>query len=206
MKNQVSIKGLLTPLWTLLITLVITPSLCLAVQKHVYDYAKVYDTETLDKYDGLLHSIEAKHQLKIEAVILPKLSGHSSDQVIRHFATELESRGEPTDKNVLFLVSIQENLVIVLPSEKLGVVYPDSVLLEISGKVKEEMQNQAFNNILKSGLGGIIHYYNKNNDKLDKNDSFDMHGFLKTNIIVLIIGLVVFFVFRFGRKKAKKVG
>lgn len=206
MKNQILKKTLLTPYWMLLIILVMAPSLCQAIQKHVYDYAKVYDSETLDQYDGLLHSIEAKHQLKIEAVILPKLSGHSSDKVVRHFATELESHGEPTDKNVLFLVSIQENIVIVIPSAKLNVIYPDSVLLEISGKVKEEIQNQAYNNILKSGLGGIIHYYNKNNHKLDSKDSFDMHGFLKTNLIVLLIGLVVFFVFRYGRKKAKKVG
>lgn len=206
MKNQISKKTLFTPYLLVLMVLVIAPSLCHAIQRHVYDYAKVYDAETLDQYNGLLHSIEAKHQLKIEAVILPKLSGHSSDKVVRHFATELESHGEPTDKNVLFLVSIQENIVIVLPSATLNVVYPDSVLLEISDKVKEEIQNQAYNNILKSGLGGIIHYYNKNNDKLGNKDSFDMHGFLKTNLIVLLIGLVVFVVFRFGRKKAKKVG
>lgn len=176
------------------------------IPEHVFDFAKFYDNETLNQYNVILQAIEDERALKIEAVLLPSLGNNSADAVSQYFYQQMNKRSGTIQDNVLLLVSDKEGIVLILPSPSLRPIYNDSILLEISNKVKEHLKAKEHREILKTGLGGIIHYYDAKTSTVTKKDSIDIEKLVRNSLLLLALGLFIFFVMRYGKKKPKQVG
>tara|TARA_R110002110_G_scaffold415719_1_gene654219 strand:+ start:57789 stop:58415 length:627 start_codon:yes stop_codon:yes gene_type:complete len=173
-----------------------------AKNQHIYDHAKIYSSEEIAQYDKLLQDIEDKSALRVEAVIVKQFSPYQPKEIIDHLWAEMAKREPPIENSILLVVSIQDNFAVVVPTNSIAAYYPEDIKKEIVKRVSQNIQSGSYNTILQSGVGGIVYYYDLATKDKKKEDSSSM-DFIKTNAILLGVGLLVFAFFKYGRRKPR---
>lgn len=183
--------------------------LCLGMTKsfaqtqHVFDFAKVYDAELLNQYDTLLSKIEAENNLRVEAVIMQNFQSRVKEEVINHFITELSNRQPEVDFSALLFVSLDEEYASIHTSNNILDFYPPQIQDEIIGKVKNQIKDKNYKDILKFGVGGIVHYFNQNVSTKESSAPTWL-DFLKNNFVFIVMLIALVFMFGFKKKKPPK--
>lgn len=174
----------------------------LAQNRHVYDYAKVYQPELTTQYDSLLQDIEEKSGVRIDAAILAQFSAEQpQNEVIAYLQQQMINKEPVLNNDILLVVSINDNFVAILPSQDLEKFYPENIKIEIIDKIKQDIQSGNYNQILKSGLGGIIHYYNQGEQTSKETEKSTPMTLLRNNLLLVVLGLLIFAAFRYARRK-----
>ena len=173
-----------------------------AESKHIYDYAKVIEADRIKQYDELLSNIEEKHQLRIEAVIVPSFQNDTPENVINHFITELSNRQSPVQFNALLFIAINDLYASIHTSSNIQNYYPPDIQQEITDKVKQQIQAQNYQDALKDGIGGIVHYFDENLKQASQRTLWDI---VLDNFVLIALVILLVVAFKVSRKQPRTI-
>lgn len=181
-------------LFVILLSFTIIP----AQAQHIFDYANVIDPELVSQYDSYLSQVETDSGLRLEAVIIGRFNDNAEQETINYFLSEISSRQPPVTNSALLVVSLDDNYVGLFASESIAAFYPANIKDEIAEKVRQEISQENYPNILKVGLGGIVHYYNQNINKKKPTRGLSM---MRDTLILLVLAAVFLLIYKFVKPK-----
>jgi len=203
MKATICARPVLQLNLLILLLIIITFSIpSLAQNRHIYDYAKIYQPELISQYDILLQEMVEKSGVRIDAAILTEFNNQrSKNEVVTYLQQQMANKKPALKHSILLIISIHDSQVFILPSQDIEKFYPDNIKFEITRKIQKDIQSGNYDQILKSGLGGIVYYYNQGinpNPETQKSTPMEL---IRNNLLLIVLGILIFAALRFGRRK-----
>lgn len=150
-----------------IVFLVLIGLLCCFVSATVYagdylqDNAKVVSEEMATNLDKELVNIESRDGLHFEVVILPNFYDRQPEAVLNAYIEQLAKNSPNTDKKVLLLIVLENQIAVIRPSSAIASAYNEQVANEIIDNVKKSMKEKNYDEMARVGIAGVYHYYQK---------------------------------------------
>lgn len=182
--NHHSLMGLL-----ITITLFFT-SINYANAQYLEDQANVIEPNFVQQYNTVLSDLETKQDLLVHVVIVPSFANQDAVDTINKSIDKLTQSTSKASQRILLFISLDTPYASIHPSTNLVSVYPKIVQDEIASKIKSNIANKQYSQMLKDSLGSVVQYYDQSKPKKPTRSLMD----IALDNIVLIVLFVLFFV------------
>ncbi len=169
-----------------------------ALTLYIDDNANVISKDTDMKLSQLLADTEKEENFHVQAIVLPTFYGKAQDKVISAYYQNMIVNSK-VDRAALLIIVLDKEFVQIVTTPNIVRVFNVTVVKDIVANVKKQMLEKNYDEMLRVGVAGILHYYKEKAAKSTHNSSLNI---LRNMGGLLVIAVLIFYAMH--RRQADK--